>query len=130
MGAITFVLTGMVGAESSARQPVGRWVVGFAALGTLILWALVANSAAVNQTGARTDIATRIVESWIGERDYEIVSIEVDDGTARVVLAGAEFPEDAGTLGEELDHGRDGDPVDVDLRVNLQERILIEADGD
>ena len=128
MGAITFVLTGVAGVETSIRQPVGRWVVGFAALGTLVLWALVENSADIEGSGARTTQATEIVESWVAERDYDVVSIDVDDAEVQVVLTGIEFPDDPESLAAALQGLLGGEPVDLDLRVTLQERTLIEAE--
>lgn len=130
MGAVTFVFTGVAGVEASVRQPVGRWVVGFAALGTLVLWALVENSADIEGSGVRTAQATEIVESWVTDRGYDVVSIDVDDNDVLVVLTGIAFPDDPESLAENLQGLIGEEPVDLDLRVTLQERTVIEAEAD
>ena len=99
MGALTFIVTGTAAAEAARRWTLDWWTIGFGATAVIVIAALVANTSSINEAGAVSERATDAVEEWIDDRDYEILSIDIDGNDATIVLSGPSSPDDLDALG-------------------------------
>ncbi len=128
MGALTFIVTGTAAAEVARRWKLDWWTIGFGAVAVIVVAALVANTSSLNEADGRAALATDAVDEWIGDRDYEILSVEVDGSDVTVVLTGPSSPDDIDALGDELDRALRG-AGSVDIRIAITEHTTIDYDG-
>lgn len=126
MGALVFIVTGVAANETDPDWRLDHLLVGFAALGVLVLALLTANTAEINRTGADNDIAATTVEDWIGDRSLEVLGVTVDGSSVVVVLSGAEMPDDTDDLATALGGRLNGD-VDVTVRLAITEEVVIDV---
>lgn len=129
MGALVFVVTGTAATAMDRAWRLDWWVIALAGLSVVVLSALVVNTSSSNDEAAQSAIAARIVDQWVADRDYEIVSIDVDDNVVSIVMAAETAPDDAASLADSLTRVF-GDDVTLDLRVSFAEHIVIEAGDD
>ena len=128
MGALTFVVTGAAATEGNRRWTLDWWTLGLGALAVAVFAGLVVNTASVNSAATSSDRATEAVERWIGERDYELVSIDFTDDDVSILLTGPSSPDDLDVLGDVLVPVLDG-ADSVDIRVAVTEHTTLKLDG-
>ncbi len=129
MGALVFVVTGTAATAMDRAWRLDWWAIAFAGLSVVVLSALVVNTSSSNDEAGQSAIAARLVDQWVADRDYEIVSIDVDDNVVSIVMAAEAAPDDAASLADSLTRVF-GDDVTLDLRVSFAEHIVIEAGDD
>ncbi|MGA9278719.1 DUF389 domain-containing protein [Ilumatobacter sp.] len=127
MGALTFIVTGAAAAESARRWTLDWWTIAFGAIAVAVIAALVANTASINESDAVSERATAAVEEWIDERDYEILSIEIDGNDATVLLSGPSTPDDLDELGDAIDRVVQG-AESINIRIAITEQTTLNID--
>ncbi|WP_051071284.1 DUF389 domain-containing protein [Ilumatobacter coccineus] len=128
MGALTFLVTGAAAAESKRRWTLDWWTIGLGAVAVVVFAALVINTAAVNEDAVTSERATAAIERWIGDRDYEVISVDVGGPVATIVLSGPSGPGDLDDLGSALALAVP-DAESVDVRIAVTEQATLELDG-
>lgn len=127
MGALTFIATGTAAAEAARRWTLDWWTIGFGAIAVVVLGALAANTSSVNEADAQAEIAGAAIEVWIDDRDYEVISVEIDGADVTVVISGPSSPDDLDELGEALDRAVQG-ADSVDIRIAITESTTLTFD--
>lgn len=127
MGAVVFLLTGVAGWAGTSPESVGNWVATFGLAGFAVVALLVANQSAANSSGYRTDAATGVVQAWAADNEYDVDRVIADGDVVTVIVFGTEVPDESAstTLSEGIAEYL-GD-VQIDLRVRLEARQLIES---
>lgn len=129
MGSATFIVTGTAEAESSHPPDLGWWTLWVGVFAVAIVGLLVANTESLSEAGAQDDLAARVVEEWIDD-DYDVVSVDVDDGEVTVLLAGPAEPDDLDDLGDSLDRALSGvETVDVQISITESATLTIGDDS-
>lgn len=128
MGALTFIATGTAAAEAARRWTLDWWTIGFGAIAVIVIAALAANTSSINDATAQADFARVAVEEWIDDRDYDVISVEMDGGDVTVTLSGPSSPDDLDDLGDALSRAIQGVET-VDIRIAITESTTLMFDA-
>ncbi len=129
MGAAAFVVTGIARADDVSTRTFDWQTLWLGALTVAVVGALVVNTDSLNRAGADNKMAAGAVSVWIGDRDYDIIDVEVSDAQVVVQLSGPAEPDGVDRLAQSLDRVLDGIKT-VDVQVALTESSTITVDDD
>ena len=132
MGGLTFILTGVTPIQRVAenQQRVRTVTAGVVALAGIVITGLVLNGAEITANAFETGTVRRVAQDWADESGaFDLVETRVDGKRVTVILIGPpRGAPSAVELHESLENelGRD---VVTDVRIVLQERVGVGAEG-
>ncbi len=128
-GGLVFLVTGVAPLrrlnESQHRMKVVFVSVAMTAL--LVAGALAANGAAIATDALKTEEVRSATLAWLADSEFELVSLDLRDTAATVVLAGAGEPPNAQTLATDLEKTV-GRSIELNLQWIPRNRVLVSSD--
>ncbi len=132
VGGAVFLLTGLAPIRQVAAQQyrVRTTIIGLSFLAIMVVGALYLNGEQVATDALNHDQLASVVNEWLGEdSDFAVISLEVEDEVATIVLAGPGDPPGLEGLAESVRTELDDDRLTLDIQWIARQRTVVEPEG-